>query len=279
MSVLLEHPHLLDIILGRTAAYIALALLLGIWLWEWRWQRQLMHSNHYRAIAAISGSLGVLIVISNIALESSAPFDANNMALPGLSDIASVLQTSFGIAWMVYGVSLLIAVASSRQYLRFAGIMGMVTAMVLTSHAGEDGIYQLVFWIDALHLASAMLWFGGLSLLLAFRLTGTEYTSRQDLQFFSWLALPVFICVLGSGAIRITLQYLETRTLASAYILMLMVKLLLISGVVILAGWLRHQLHHGSMHNTTYDQGITLEYFFALLLVLATTTLTQLSPY
>ena len=276
MSAFLEHSHLLDGVLGRGGAYVALALLLGVWLWELHWQRTLKHSVYYRAVAVASGLGGMAILLGNIALEASDPFNANNMALPALSDIAQVLRTSFGMIWAGFAVCLLISAISNQPYIRLTGLLAMLFGLAWNSHAGENGIGQWIFWVDWLHLGCALLWFGGLSLLVVFRLSKTETTGWQDAQFFSRLALPVFMLVLASGVIRAWLQYLEEQGLGYAYMLMLAIKLVLVTFVMGCAALLRRQLKEPPLSDIDYDNGVSLEYFLALLLMSAVALLTQL---
>ena len=276
MSAFLEHSHLLDGVLGRGGAYVALALLLGVWLWELHWQRTLKHSVYYRAVAVASGLGGMAILLGNIALEASDPFNANNMALPALSDIAQVLRTSFGMIWAGFAVCLLISAISNHPYIRLTGLLAMLFGLAWNSHAGENGIGQWIFWVDWLHLGCALLWFGGLSLLVVFRLSKTETIGWQDAQFFSRLALPVFMLVLASGVIRAWLQYLEEQGLGYAYMLMLAIKLVLVTFVMGCAALLRRQLKEPPLSDIDYDNGVSLEYFLALLLMSAVALLTQL---
>ncbi|WP_334106222.1 CopD family protein [Methylobacillus sp.] len=276
MSAFLEHSHLLDGVLGRGGAYVALALLLGVWLWELHWQRPLKHNLYYRIVAVASGFSGMAILLGNIALESTDPFNTNNMALPALSDIAQVLHTSFGMIWTGFGIFLLISAISSQPYIRLMGLMVMLFALAWNSHAGENGIGQWIFWVDWLHLSCALLWFGGLSLLVVFRLTRAETTGWRDLQFFSRLALPVFMLALASGVIRALLQYGEEQGLGYAYMMMLAIKLVLVAFVMGCAALLRRQLKQPPMSDIDYDNGVSLEYFLALLLMSAVALLTQL---
>lgn len=276
MSAFLAHSHLLDGVLGRGGAYVALALLLGVWLWEFHWQRALKHSVYYRAVAVASGLGGMAILLGNVALEASAPFNASNMALPALSDIAQVLRTSFGMIWAGFAVCLLISAISNQPYIRLTGLLAMLFGLAWNSHAGENGIDQWLFWVDWLHLSCALLWFGGLSLLVVFRLTKAEATTWRDVLFFSRLALPAFTLALASGVIRAWLQYTEEQGLGYAYMLMLAIKLVLVAFVMGCAALLRQQLKQPSLSDVNYDNGVSLEYFLALLLMSAVALLTQL---
>ncbi|MCB5186635.1 CopD family protein [Methylobacillus caricis] len=200
------------------------------------------------------------------------------MEFPNSEEVTQVLNTSFGIAWLMYGAFLLMAAMSKSRWLVLVGLMGMLLSMVLSSHAGDGGIGQLIFWIDFFHLGCVLIWLGGLTLMLVFRLSGAEKTTKGDLQFFSRLALPVFMLILGSGVTRAVFQYYEEGVLEQAYIVMLIIKIGLVMGVIACAWQLRCKLQQTDVKASAYDNGVSLEYFFAILLLLVTGLLTQLPP-
>jgi len=99
------------------------------------------------------------------------------------------------------------------------------------------------------------------------------------LRAYSRFALPVFIAILLTGAIRLGLQFAVDNRLSWAYLGVLLIKLFAITGVVLSAATLRGILSHTTPADADYDYHLTYEVFCACMLLLATTMLTQLPSW
>lgn len=279
MEILFEHPHLLDGALGRAAAYLAIALLLGISIWEYWLKTPLNYQRYYQWCALFLGIFGLVIAINSTALETSNPFGGDAMALPDLATAMELLQkTHFGQAWLSYTFFLFLAVFSRWFSLRGLAILGMLATLVASSHAGESGLLHLAFWVDYVHMFFALSWLGGLTVLIALRLGKRQSINKDGLHFFSRLALPIFLFVLASGLMQIVLRVIQENQLNSGYIAVLGTKLILVLAIVLSAWGLRRHLKRDSLSATAFDNGLSLEFFFALVLILTTGLLTQIPP-
>jgi putative copper resistance protein D len=201
------------------------------------------------------------------------------MALPDWTTVLALLQnTNFGKAWLSYTAFLVLAVFSKSLRLRVLALVGMLMALVFTSHAGEEGLLHATFWVDFVHLLLALSWLGGLTVLITLRLGKKHTIEVNGLQFFSKLALPVFILILASGVMQVILRILQENNLNFGYLAVLTTKLILVV-VIMLSAWvLRRHLKQNKIDETVFDNGLSLEFFFALVLILTTGLLTQIPP-
>jgi putative copper resistance protein D len=278
METFFQHPHLLDGALGRTAAYLAIGILLGLSLWESWLKQALKDQRYYRYCALLLGLLGGIIAINAVALDASDPFGTDTMALPDLATGLTVLrETNFGQAWLAYISFLLLGVFSSRLVIRAAAMIGMTVALVFSSHGGEAGIAQAAFWADFFHMLFALFWLGGLSVLIALRLGKRQQIHENGLRFFSRFALPVFFMILASGVLQVLLKSQMEGSLSYAYIAVLSIKLILVIAIMMSAWALRRSLKK-PIDEVRFDNGLSVEYFFALVLILTTGLLTQIPP-
>lgn len=277
------HPHVLDGALGRALAYVAVALVIGIRLWvDVIGSTRFTASRAYYVVSVICGLTGMLIAINGTAVEIAHPFanpqyDAADIA--SLDDYYRVFAlTDFGHAWLVYSVFLLLAVAGkNRAVMGWLASTGMVLALAAAGHAGEDGWFTLRYGIDVLHLALALVWLGGVAILITGRMSTQWQAEQQDLIGFSRIALPLVTLAALTGIVRLWLQYLNSG-LGIAYVMLLGLKLAALGGVVVYAAGLRKRLQTGPDAGQDYDNGLSLEVFFAAIVVFATALLTQLPP-
>ncbi|MCB5191469.1 hypothetical protein LG198_12090 [Methylobacillus arboreus] len=279
MPFLFDHVHLLDGALARAGAYMALAMIGGIGLWELRFRRPLVWEGYFRWSALALGTIALLLALNSAASNGEDYFNAEAMAVAGIGDMAELLiHSAFGRAWLVYWLFLLLAAVNPGQRLGWICALVMLGALVFASHAGELGMMHWVFWIDLVHMACALLWLGGLTLMLVFRLSGSEWISPVEFSFFSSVALPLFAVTLASGLTRAVLQYMEEGGLVLTYAAMLILKLAAVTAVAVCAWFLRRLLQRPGFSMARYDNGLSLEFFFALTLLLFTALLTQLLP-
>lgn len=279
MPTVFDHAHLLDGALARACAYLALAVLAGMQLWEWRFSHSLVWRRYLNWGALALGSMALLFALNSAALDDGDVFNVAAMPVASPADMLALVRFSvFGQAWLAYWLSLLLAVFCRPAWLVRSAWLAMLLALALASHAGELGMASLAYWTDLLHMGCALLWLGGMSLMLVFRLADTAWISPPDLGFFSRLALPVFLLTLVSGAARAWLQYADEGGLAWTYAAMLGLKLAAVAAIAACAWRLRRLLRQPRFNMAVYDNGLTLEFFFALVLLLFTALLTQLPP-
>lgn len=291
MLNLLEHPHLFDGGLARAMAYLALALILG----QLYWRQRLQQGPAWGWLVWFLGTTGMLLALNSIWLSVSTA----NGGQASDSSMLDMLSTQFTRAWLMYWLGLCLSLWLLRRipWLSLLSAIAMLLAMGLSAHAGEAGALHLIFWLDVLHMGLALLWLGSLSLMLLSRLSSPDAETTHplsastaahpparapigldDLKRFSMLALPLFITILLSGLARLGLGWEENAGFAFTYAMMLLFKLCAVLGVMLCAWHLRKLLRHRPFSGKQFDNGLSAEYFLALLLLLFTSLLTQLSP-
>lgn len=273
------HPHLLDAALGRTLAYFSTALVLGLRFWAQVGGPVPHGLRRYGLLALAMGLVGAFLVLHASLDESLDPFAVDDSsqasgALDGYGRL--ILQTRFGQAWLAFATCLAVGVAGCRHALpSWLGGLGLCAALVASSHAGERGI-TLLFGIDLLHLALALFWLGGLALLVWCHLGGACEAGAALRQRFSTLALPVFMSTVATGLLRTGVQLWNEGGMTLPYLAVLAMKLAAVAGVMIAASRLRRLLAAGADARTR--DGLSLEAFFAALVLFLTGLLTQLPP-
>lgn len=199
-------------------------------------------------------------------------------ALPWEVLLPLLLQTQYGQVWLVYVFLLLLtAVSWPQPYGLGLNLFGLVVCLAINSHAAEQGIGLLLGW-HVLHLACMLCWLGGVLMIGLTRLAQLGTTERQALARFSAWILPVFLLGLFSGVARLAWVWGEHGTLHHAYWMAIACKMILILAVCCCAWKLRKILRHLPWQGERYDEVITIEFFFALLLLFAAALLTQLPP-
>jgi hypothetical protein len=284
IEAFIDHPHVLDGALGRSLAYLGTALLLGLRIWL-----QTMRSNvslrllPYQAAALAAGFTGAFLAIHGALSEAVDPFSsAFSMQETSISlaDYCHMLfHTTYGQAWVTYGALLTAGILLvTRPLPAWLAAVGSGAALAVCGHSGEYGLDVPLYWFGAAHLLLALGWFGGFMLLVIGRLGRGWRAEYLALQYFSRLALPLFILIVLTGVIRLGLQYYYESGLGVIYLVMLVFKLAAAAGVVISAARLRSLLKSSASTENHYDNKLATEVFFALLLIFAAALLTQLPP-
>jgi putative copper export protein len=190
-----------------------------------------------------------------------------------------LLHTIYGNAWVAYVILLTTGVLLIRRpWPAWLCGLGAGLALAVCGHSGEYGLDEPLYWLGAMHLLLALTWIGGLSVLVMARLAGGWQADFPALQYFSRVALPVFILIMLTGLARLGLQYVYEQGLGAIYLIMLGCKLVAVAGVVASAAGLRALLKAQPFSERRYDNGLGPEVFFAALLIIATALLTQLPP-
>lgn len=276
MQSFYDHPHLLDGALGRVFAYIAISVIIGKLVWANRLSPPLDKGYVQKLLIFTLGTLGLIIALNSTALEASDPFGNKGMEFADVATIMEVLlKTEFGKAWLSFWGFLVIGIAWERIPIQCLSIAGMLAAMTFSSHAGSAFPYA-TYWIDYIHLASTLTWLGGLSLLIVLKFTQPAVIGVDELKFFSRLALPVFLLALITGVARAAMEYLQSQTFATAYAITLAIKIAMVLIIMAIAFSLRRHLQHSKFATSVYENKLSTEYFFAILLILVVGILTQL---
>lgn len=271
--------HLLDGMLGRACALLSVALLAGVYLWRDCLQRAIPGARTLVIAAVMIGWAGGLLSLNSTFFQLSASFDTVEAApLQWQYMLPLLLETRYGVCWLSFGL-LLVAIAGLQQvrYLPWM-ILGLTVCLVMNSHAAEYGLLTWVYAFDFIHLSSMLLWMGGLLLLVLGRVSAMWKADAAALQAFSRVILPVFLLGLVTGLLRAAMVYAEYRQLNLAYLSLIAIKAGLAIAVCLCALRLRHLLKHGRLKGPHGDDVLSLELFFALLLLLAVAMLTQLPP-
>ena len=286
-----DHPHVLDGSLGRTLAYLALAIVLGLRLWMSNIRNSApTRLIPYQLTALIAGFAGAFLVIHAALAEAVDPFSspfsmqASSVTLADYRQL--LLHTTYGKAWLAYG-ALLTAGGAFIRYPWVAWLAGIGAAFALAAcgHSGEYGLDTPLYWFGVVHLLQALTWIGGLVVLVAGRWGSGWRADYVALQSFSRLALLLFVLIILAGMVRLGLQYWYEQGLGPVYVAILLLKLIAVTGVVISAAGLRKTLREQAApegrddpKQNRYDQKLGNEVFFAALLILSTALLTQLPP-
>lgn len=283
IDAFIDHPHVLDGAIGRTLAYLATSLVLGLRLWMHIPQGRDIRFRPYQISALIAGFAGAILVIHGTLAEAVDPFStafSMEEAPVYFSDYRHMLlHTIYGNAWIAYAVLLTAGVLMIRRpWTAWLCGLGAGVALAVCGHSGEYGLDEPLYWVGTAHLLLALTWIGGLAVLVMARLAGGWQADLPALQYFSRVALPVFILIVLSGLTRLGLQYVYEQGLGAIYLLMLGCKLLAVVGVMASAARLRAMLKAQPFSEGRYDNGLGTEVFFAALLIFATALLTQLPP-
>ena len=284
IEAFIDHPHVLDGSLGRSLAYLGLAIVFGLRLW----MGPLRHAEParlltYRVVALIAGLTGAFLVVHAALSEAvdpfSTPFSMREVPISLADYQQMLLHTTYGNAWLSYCGLLLTAVALIRyRWPAWIAAVGGTFALAACGHSGEYGLGVPLYWSGALHLLLALIWVGGLLMIVMGRLAGGWHIEYAGLRSFSRLALPLFLLIVTLGVVRLVLQVVMEQGLGALYAAIIVLKLAAVTGVVVSASRLRRLLHDAEVQESEYDARLSMEIFFAALLILATALLTQLPP-
>lgn len=284
LEAFMDHPHVLDGSLGRSLAYLGLAMVFGLRLW----MGPLRHAApakllSYRLVALFAGFAGAFLVVHAALSEAvdpfSTPFSMQEVPI-SLADYQQLLlHTTYGKAWVAYCGLLTVAVGFVRyRWPTWLAAIGATFALAACGHSGEYGFGAPLYWSGALHLLLALIWVGGLLMIVLGRLGGGWRIEYAGLRAFSRLALPLFVMIVALGFIRLALQYVVEQGLGVLYVAIVVLKLVAVAGVVFSAARLRRLLRENEVQESEYDARLSMEIFFAALLILLTALLTQLPP-
>lgn len=284
LEAFIDHPHVLDGSLGRSLAYLGIAIVFGLRLWMGPLRQNAPEKLlPYGLAALVAGFTGAFLVVHAALSEAldpfSTPFSMQEVPI-SLADYQQLLlHTSYGKAWLSYCGLLAVAAGLIRySWPAWVAAIGATFALAASGHSGEYGFGAPLYWPGAMHLLLALVWVGGLLMIVVGRLGGGWRIEYTGLQAFSRLALPLFLLMIALGVIRLALQYVVEQGLGVVYVAIVVLKLVAMTGVVFSAARLRRLLRGAEVQEREYDARLSLEIFFAALLILLTALLTQLPP-
>lgn len=160
-----------------------------------------------------------------------------------------VEDTHYGHAWSIGIVSLVVAGTAMAALARFQmlvtalGVAAFILARSIVSHAGVDGDFNIRVAVDWLHLVLVCLWVG-MVLLGAFVALQRPAQSQSDatdsatwVSSLSTTATVALACILLTGLQKVWWATPSVgQLLASAYGVVLLVKVLLVGAAVVLGG-------------------------------------------
>lgn len=270
--------HLLDGMLGRACVLVAVAMLCGIYLWQHYFKVRITALNQVMGSVIVIGLAGVALSLNSTFFQLAELPGEELAALPWQDLLPLLLHTSYGHYWIAFSLLLLFSWRSVHhaRWMLF-DLLGMVICLTLNSHAGDNG--SLVnMGLHVVHVCCVLLWWGGLMMIVLGRIAQLCKIERPALHAFSRLMLPVFLLGVASGGLRLASAYLEYGALDVMYWSLVMVKAVLVLAIVGCAWRLRRLLEPPVFDGKNYDDIVTMEFFFAVLLLLVAAMLTQLPP-
>lgn len=269
--------HLLDGMLGRACALVAVAMLSGIYLWRYYFRLKMPNLHRMTGSVVLIGLAGVALSLNSTFFQL-ADADGEALSLAWQEIVPLLLQTSYGRYWLGFSLLLILALHTVHQgRWMVLNILGMVVCLTMNSHAADAG--NVVTWVlHMVHISCVLLWWGGLMMIMLGRFSHPGVVEQPTLQAFSTLILPVFLLGLATGGLRLASAFFENAGLSLVYGALLAVKGGLLLAVMLCAWRLRQLLPQIQFDGKRYDDGLSLEFFFAVLLLLAAAMLTQLPP-
>ena len=195
---------------------------------------------------------------------------------------ATVTLTLFGQLFLVRMLALVALVPVLRRGAMPAVLLAL-TALALpaaTSHAAAAspaGFTVLGASLDAVHLATAGFWIGGLAVLLGLH-RRKEPNILLALSLFSEWAMIAVLLLVMTGLINAASILLGDKGAASlVYLAVLSVKLVLVAGMLVLAAMNRFRLMPQG-RDGVIARNVALELGFGVIVVLLAGVLGQLQP-
>jgi copper transport protein len=250
-----QHKHTETVYGFRMLHYLFLLTLIG-WV---AWRTCVPDANEearrrYRKWLGYLRGLNLLFVLESLALQT---IDAVG-DITGANVASLWFHTPVGGAWLASVAVALAAYAviGRSRALDAAWIIAAIAVQALSGHPLAAQPVWLAAIPDAIHLAAASLWAGGLGLLAVFVRRVPE-AARTFLPRFSAAALYSMIALVATGAIM-TLVYVPhlSDLLYTGWGRFLIAKLVLVALVVVAGSQLRRHLRHrGSVRAAAGEQG------------------------
>ena len=265
--------HLLDLVLSRAAAVLGLAFVIA----------RIVVTGARPVFARVGGLLVIAGTLGQ--LLAGANEIAGTLTLVSIADV--VRGTSFGssaAAALGAGVVLAAVLPTSRRrgsVTRLAGVAAAMAFALALSAQGHGAATPGRTLVQAVHVAAASAWIGGLLVLAESAERGA--TSAHAVTTFSRIALWLVIVLGLSGILRAHAHVAFPSTeLASDYGRVLVLKLVFGAGALGFA--VRHRrvtlprLANEGAVPRTFGRDVTAELVLAVCAVLAAAALGQLPP-
>ncbi|HTZ71019.1 MAG TPA: CopD family protein, partial [Acetobacteraceae bacterium] len=244
-----------------------------------------------RAVAAVSAAIGLLALLAWLILQSADLAAANSLGATFAAIPTVVAHTFFGhllCAQLAVLIATALMVALSKNASYAAACVAGIGVLLQTGHSHAYSMYSalsVLLVADAVHLLAAGAWLGGLGPLLLLVRHAPPRAGALAARWFSPLGKW---CV---GAIVVTAAYQGWVLVASvpglvgtAYGWMVLVKTILFAVLLGFACMNRYRFAPAlrgdapDAARTTLVRSITLQSCFAIAIVIAAATLSQLQP-
>ena len=240
---------------ARFGVFLGLALLLGGgWFAAYLWPEG---RRDPRVRSLLIGSLVLTAVATVMGLLLQGPYTSGGGFGDVLSwsQISAVLDTNFGVVWVLRLGLIVLAAALLRMMARHDGPLpswwfglGALVGLGLSATPGLAGTRRPVAGCcsrsaaDMLHVLGMSVWLGGLVMLAIARTD--EHSYGRVAERFSGLALGAVVVLVITGALQAIRQLQPFSALwESDYGRLLIAKLLAFGGILLIAAWSRRIVH------------------------------------
>ncbi|WP_144125317.1 copper resistance protein CopC [Catellatospora sichuanensis] len=279
------------IAIGKAIGYAGLVLLVGpVLVLTLLWPARLSQRGPRRVMWT---GFGVVALATLAGLYLQAPYSTGS-SLTGVtgSDLGDVLGSQYGIALLVRLALLAVAAILVRPLL--AGRDGIVDRVLLLAvaagaaltwplagHPAASPVPAVSVVVDALHLAGAAVWLGGLLMLALFLLRQADNRELGAILpiWSRWAALAVST-VLLAGVVSGLIQIGTPRALVDTTYGQLMIAKIVLVGLILVAAFLaRRWTNNGAADNPRpLRRIVTTELAIAAVVLAVTGALTQTTP-
>ncbi|MEZ5208162.1 MAG: copper resistance protein CopC [Acidimicrobiales bacterium] len=158
--------------IARFLAYLGALLASGAAFFTWFVHDRMSHNRPLVRLVLVSTVIGVVGLVALVVTQATLATGTGPLDVLNLDVMADTLGASLG--WSVVAVLTGLAVSAVAMYQRnelagqvagFYGMLGVGVGFALWGHSTESGNAWLSISADAVHGASASLWFGGLAAL------------------------------------------------------------------------------------------------------------------
>ena len=251
---------------ARFALFLGLALLIGgAWFAAYLWPEG---RRDPRVRSFLGGALALTGAATVLGLLLQGPYTSGGGFGDMLSgdQISAVLDTRFGMVWMLRLGLLVVAGLLVRMMVRHDGPLprwwfgvGAVTGLALSATPGLAGHASTGRWVllalpvDMLHVLGMAVWLGGLVTLAIARTD--EHAYGRVAERFSGLALGAVVVLALTGAVQAIRQLQPFSALwDSDYGRLLIAKLAAFGVLLLIAAWSRRLVHGPGMGIFGADQ-------------------------
>ena len=283
---------------ARALQFASLFVLVGvIAIARMRWTAGFVEVASRRVLVG-AGGIAVVSALAGIGLQGANPRGGAIGDVVRPSAWSDVLDTRFGEAWLVRGalaMTLVVLVSFGRRAgpryltspivngLAAVAIVGIGATVIRTGHAATGRWRAIAAVADAVHLASAALWIGGL-VVIALRARHEQLRDEPARSFVCWFS-QLALCTVALLALSGAVQGLRQSGgsigdfVSSTYGRTLLVKIAIVVAVVAVARLSRRIAHHGEgIVTRRLARAVKLELVLLALVIALTAGLVDATP-